>query len=501
MPNTNLQRINHFVVLVLENRSFDHLFGSLQNQNSQIAGFPDSAFCNPAAADTAAASLKPTRATRYTMPFDPGHEFEDIQIQLYGQQAGPARAAKAPLAVAPMAGFVCSANAAAAAADRPRAASRVLDYFEAAQIPVLSTLAREFALFNFWHASLPGPTWPNRFFFHAASSDGLTASPGDEAIVQGYTFAHGTIYQRLGAAGWRIYHDGLPQSAGINSLRGEYLDPLTRNFRQMSHFNADVAASDLPAYTFIEPAYDTGHNYQHGNSMHPLNDLRAGEKLLKQVYEALRNSPLWADTMLIVTFDEHGGFFDHQPPPAAVPPGTPQTYASPGVNFDFGSLGVRVPALAISAYTQANTVIGTEPNDSALPFDHTSILATLNARFTLEHLTARDKAARTLAPALNLATPRLAEDSAPTRLPEPVADSWFAHLRRWLTPTPRPARDDAIPSSNQRTFLALALACDLHTAEPARHPAIRQRHQAIRTAREAARYIEEVERGVLARRT
>ena len=112
--------------------------------------------------------------------------------------------------------------------------------------------------------------------------------------------------RRLDRAGldWRIYHDGLPQTAGIQNLRVEYIDPTTEKFRAMKFFASNVAAGRLPHYLFFEPDYDTGNNYLGGDSMHPLNDVRRGEELIRSVYEALRSSGYWTNTMLIITFDD-----------------------------------------------------------------------------------------------------------------------------------------------------------------------------------------------------
>jgi phospholipase C len=294
-----------------------------------------------------------------------------------------------------------------------------MECFAVGQVPYITALAQEFALFNFWHSSLPGPTWPNRFFVHAATSGGLSDSPGTEAIVLGYSFKGQTIYHSLANANktWRIYHDGMPQTAGIDSLRLSYIDPFTENFREFKYFVDDVQNGNLPDYTFIEPNYDVGGNYANGTSMHPLNDVSKGDALIKNVYETLRNSPYWESTMLIITFDEHGGFFDHVPPPPAVPTGDDATYANPKNNFNFDLYGIRVPAIVISAYTQKGTIIGTNPNDPATLFDHASILATVEAKFGLAPLTNRDKAANTLAVAVNLDTPRT---DAPTSLTPPA---------------------------------------------------------------------------------
>ena len=474
-----LGNINHFVVLMLENRSFDHLLGSLRAQNPAVVGALDNEYSNPAA---------------YAMPFDPGHEFEDVQIQLYGEAPGSVRAAGPRINPAPMTGFAYSALS---AAKDPSQAALVMQCFQPPQLPVLMSLANEFAVFNYWHSSLPGPTWPNRFFVHAATSGGLTDSPQDASVLAGFTFPGQTIYQRLEAAGksWHIYHDGLPQTAGIDHLRLEFLDVFTQKFREMDCFESDLRLDTLPEYMFIEPRYDTGHQSVNGNSMHPLNDVRKGELLIKRVYEAIRVSRYWADTMLVITCDEHGGFFDHVPPPSAVPPGGDQRYADPANHFDFDLLGVRVPAIVVSAYTGEKTVIGATPQES---FDHTSILKTVEKRFGLPWMSERDKAASTLEAALNVSAPRMSADEAPMTLPAPIADSLvtkFLHLFREST------IDAAAPlTPGQRVQLALAHACNMQILDPAAKLDAHQRFLAVRGLKDAADYIEEAENRIRARR-
>ena len=141
---------------------------------------------------------------------------------------------------------------------------------------------------------------------------------------------------------------------------------------------------------------------------------------MKLVYEAIRNSNYWTDSMLVITFDEHGGFYDHVPPPATVPTGDDSTCADPAGTFIFNRLGVRVPAIVISAYTQAGTIIGANANDTSSMFDHSSIAANVEKRFALQALTLRDEAANALEIALNLANPGT---DAPTSLPDPAKDT------------------------------------------------------------------------------
>jgi phospholipase C len=492
-----LGKIDHFVVLMLENRSFDHMLGALRAQNPAIAGGLDKEFSNatdPASSTSPVIDTGP--ADKFAMPFDPGHEFVDVQIQLYGRASSAARQPAARFDPAPMSGFVYSAEN---VAPDPGQAGMVMQYFPPERLRVLTSLATEFAIFNYWHAPLPGPTWPNRFFVHAATSGGLSDSPKDPDILAGYSFRSGTIYQRLQGArqDWRIYHDGLPQTAGIDSLRTEYLNVFTKNFRDMEYFEDDLKGESFPAYVFIEPNYDTGHQYVNGNSMHPLNDVRKGEELVKRVYEAIRASRYWGNTMLIVTFDEHGGFFDHVPPPLATPPGGDDPYSNPVNHFEFDRLGVRVPAIVVSAYTQRDTVVGVLPQES---YDHTSILATVERRFALAPLTARDEAARvrTLEGALNLTAPRLAPAEAPLTLPAPVGDSLVTRVLDMF----RSSVADATVrmSDNQRVQLTLAHACNLRILDAPGAAQAHRRYIAIRGQKDAADYIQDVEDRIRARR-
>lgn len=493
--------IKRFVVLMLENRSFDHLFGFLKARNPKIAGLSGTEFNQKNPNDAASSPVPVFRANTFVMTFDPAHEYYDVQVQLYGPLAGTdpslppiANPARDP---APMTGFVANA---VHAVDFSGDENLVMGCFQPDQLPVLSTLAAEFATFNFWYSSLPGPTWPNRFFIHAATSGGLTDSPTTAQILAGFSFEHDTIYERLESGGnsWCIYHDGLPQTAGLASLRDEFINPLTRNFRGMDDFLEDVRNGGLADYNFLEPRYDTGNNYLDGNSMHPLNDIRKGEALVKEVYEALRNSPYWAETMLIVTFDEHGGFYDHQAPPPTTPPGDQSKYANPNYYFLFNRLGVRVPALVISAYTAKGTIIGDDPAAQSTQFDHSSVLATVEKAFGLAPLTNRDAAANNLLIALNQATPRLAPGEALTSLPDPAPDSAVAgpaDPAQIFAASPKAAL-----STNQKTMAALALACELKMTPEPYHAALISNHQKLVEQGDASHYIRTVEAKVAARR-
>jgi phospholipase C len=494
--------IQNVVVLMLENRSFDHLFGALKGVNNEIEGLTGNETNLVDPRNPQSQIVKVTPSSQFGLPFgigfDPAHEFPDVQVQLYGPPPAPN-----PLpAQAPMTGFAFSGNEAVQAQEGEFANDfeQVMEYFPPDQIPVLSNLAQNFAVFNWWFSSLPGPTWPNRYFIHAATSGGLNYSPtdlksGSAALLGfGFTFKNGTIYDLIQKAGkqWRIYNDGLPQAATISSLYQDFHNPTTTHFRDMSNFAADVAAGSLPEYTFIEPNYDVAGNYQNGNSMHPLNDVQSGESLVKLVYETLRNSAYWEKLLLVITFDEHGGFYDHVPPAATVPTGDDSTYADPvKYPFTWDRLGVRVPNIVISAYTPPGTVIDKDQNGQPYILDHTSVLATIEKIFGLPNLTNRDKNANPLAPAFPLA---VAIQTAPTKLPDPQPVTSLQ-----LSAEDQAAIDNSPISSNQESFLELAHACNMMMANSQEVFALKKKYRNIKRSRshkDAAEYIRAVEKKI-----
>jgi phospholipase C len=203
--------------------------------------------------------------------------------------------------------------------------------------------------------------------------------------------------------------------------------------------------------------------------------------------------------MFIITFDEHGGFYDHQPPPAAVSTGDDSRYANIAYAFLFNQLGVRVPAIVISAYTAKGTIIGADASDPSTVFDHSSILATVEKLFGLTPLTKRDAAANTLEVALNLETPRSSPADALTSLPNIASDAAVAGA---TDPNVIFAADPKAPlSTNQNTMAALALACEMRIRDnPAYHPALVSYYQKIVEQRDAADYIQKVENQIVSRR-
>lgn len=376
------------------------------------------------------------------------------------------------------------------------------------QLPVLTGLAGEFAICDRWFSSMPGPTWPNRFFIHAASSGGLDDSPSSfetfsSTFLNGFRFENGTIYDRLEDAcfDWRVFMgDEFPQVFAISGMTDQRIEGHFVGFDKFAHKINDPNYS-VP-YTFIEPNYGnvlptTPEDFTCGTSQHPLDDVTRGERLIKQVYEAIRNSPHWNDSLLLVTYDEQGGFFDHVNPPSTVSPGdTISDETNNHHNFDFDQLGIRVPAIVISPLIPRNMV-------DHETYDHTSLLATMEKMFGFSPLTKRDAQANTLNHLLSLNTPR---SDAPTSLPEP-ANSGF-HCEDDLAPLTASAStilisevasrhavtDTSQPTRIEWAFLHVAFLRDYHRTSFLGKPAVIRRFQKIKTRAQAQQYMEEVRR-------
>jgi phospholipase C len=334
------ESIEHIVVLMQENRSFDNMLGwqfglsgSLFNRSddgTNIHVWPDRGRDDGAAGDV------------MSIPDpDPGELFVDMNYQQFETYFPPAGV------VPTMGGFVRNYQNQAIATSplvdvyRQRA---IMHCFRPDQVPATSRLAASFGICEPWFASAPCQTWPNRFFVHTATANGwvnnLPPKPWD--VVQRFPYDMPTIFNQIKEKllqfdhGWRIYFHDFPQSLLLSRL-WLHLD----HFHTIDRFAQDVAKGSLQPYSFIEPRYFPNTDQQlMANDHHPPYDITPGEQLIAQVYDTLRaNVDLWKKTLLIVTWDEHGGCYDHVPPPAATPPGGP--YPD---RFTFDRFGVRVPA-------------------------------------------------------------------------------------------------------------------------------------------------------------
>jgi phospholipase C len=412
-----LPQIQHIVQLMLENRSFDHMLGFLYPGKAGPNGQPFEGLLgtesNKDASGTSVTvfQIDATNANAYFMPgADPGEGYANTNSQLFGSGKEPTPP------IATNAGFVTNFDAAISYDQRSgqnvvagTTAANIMGIFPPSALPILSGLAKGFAVCDHWYSSVPTETYPNRAFACAATSQGHmndgTASYTVQSIF-GLMTKHNVP--------WKIYgYDSEPLT------RGNYPDALSAPetcFGKFPDFQADAKAGTLPAYSFLEPSWGST-----GNSHHPNYDVALGEVLIQQVYEALRSGPGWNQTLLLITYDEHGGCYDHVPPPSgAVAPDN-----SVGeFGFDFTRFGVRVPAVLVSPLIAAGTIYRV-PAD-ATPIDHTSVLKTLEVRWGLPALTARDAAAPGLGGVLTLTTPRtddpIAGVVAPTSTgPNPAA--------------------------------------------------------------------------------
>ena len=442
LPVPEKPGFDHLVVLMFENRSFDNLLGHLYPpgivpDGQSFNGIANGNYSNPSPVGPVAAHIykgDTDMIMRSPTP-DPGEEYPHVNTQLFGTVDPPGNAnvefmkmsspfnAPTSATEAKMEGFVKDYinNFIATQGRQPTREEYevIMGSFSPEMLPVMSMLARSFAVYDAWFCGVPSQTFCNRSFFNASTSSGfVTNNGGPEGYLKWERNIAPTIFNRLEDAGisWAVYFDesqvvSLTGFINIAALRAFWKN----RFFGMKKFHEHAAAGKLPTYAFIEPRLIFNHN-----DMHPpvpslefkgadgtevvvgaMDDVRAGEKLLHEVYTSIRTSASLTgsnamNTMLLVTFDEHGGTYDHVPPPAAVPPGPVD---NPEMGFDFNRLGVRVPAIAISAWTKAGTIINDEMH-------HGSAIASLCRKYNLKPLTARDENAPDLRNAINLKEPR-----------------------------------------------------------------------------------------------
>ncbi|MFJ6785546.1 alkaline phosphatase family protein [Streptomyces yangpuensis] len=426
-------------MVMFENRSFDNLLGRLYGPDEVAAfeGVLGKDLSNPVpdwAEDRSGGPTVPygIAETMDTPNPDPGEEYQHVNTQLFGviDPAGNrgvlAENMAAPFNTPPpgrtptMDGFVTDYVSAFAAemGRQPKyhEYAQIMAGYTPEQLPVVSALARGFGTFDHWFAEVPSQTFTNRSFFHAASASGFVVNAPYATFPLQNTAE--TVFERLEAAGltWRVYVDApspLPFTGLIHAPR--LRERFATHFVTTDRFMEDAAAGTLPTYAFIEPNLWHGHNDMHppesallqGIPFDLPSSLLGGEKLLAEIYDAVRtsSSPTGSNalnTLLMVVFDEHGGTYDHVPPPTAVPPEPGAPAGQMGFTFD--RLGVRLPAIAVSAWLPARTVI----NDV---HHHTAVIRTLRERWNLgPPLTARDADAPDLAPLLNLERPRDPQD-------------------------------------------------------------------------------------------
>ena len=369
----SLNQINHFVVLMLENRSFDHMLGAKFNPDFNNFSVPLNPLTDPNN------KVSYNKNANYEGDLvDPGHTIEDVNEQLYNSRV------YIPGTQPTNSGFIMSY------AEQPNVpvgtGVNIMNCFDPSMLPALNTLAENFCVCTNWHASVPGPTWPNRFFVHCATSGGYTDNTFRNYLMD-------PIYKRFDDKhiSWNIYFHDFPQSLAINYLRS---DLVKAKYKVFHKFIEDAATGNLPTYSFIEPAYFDVLSLK-ANDQHPPHNVKAGDDLIAKIYNAVRNSPQWEDILFVIIYDEHGGLPDSVLPPQ-------QTVNPDGNNasdFTFDRLGLRVPAVLVSPYIAKGSI---DPNT----YDHTSLLKTVEKRFNLDPLTKRDEAAMPFDDIFSLNVPR-----------------------------------------------------------------------------------------------
>jgi phospholipase C len=370
-PKPGLQKLKHIVVLMMENRSFDHMLGSLKAQDLRIDGLSGTE-SNPDSTGGQFA-VRPDADFQGQLDPDPDHHFAAVDLQIFNS-SNPR--------VPNMQGFINSYFNQRKDTEHSR---KIMYYFKPDDLPVLTNLATEFAVFNRWFASIPGPTICNRAFAHYGTSFGrVTMDPFYVHTV------YKSIYQRLAAArrSAKIYYYDVPSSTMevVNLLQDQ-----PQFFGTYQQFISDCKKGVLPDYSFIEPNY-TDHEVngveELATDQHPDHNMQAGERFIATIYNAIRgNDDLWASTALLIVYDEHGGIYDHVPPPACMPDGfvaQPKDTGT-GSTFEFDRLGVRVPAVLISPWIPRGTVVSPLKADGSIEneriFEHASIPATVTGFF------------------------------------------------------------------------------------------------------------------------
>ena len=432
--------IKHVVVLMLENRSFDNLLGWLYADAAPPKGqhyegltrdlwnpldnidADGMAFVEKVPVerngDVKKRFGKPVaNPVDFTLPRpDPGEGYKDTNHQLFQKYDVPLQYPPPPTNM----GFVQNYQNAMlygtySFGDEPGNPRSLMKCYTPAQTPVLSELARSFAVCDHYHCSVPSQTIPNRDFVHAATSTGhVNNGPDVQCDAR-------TIFNQIQDAidagrselSWGIYSNN-PFASGKDKdgKFGHDHFSLTRlvmtqlhnarfneNFGTLDDFAAKCRSGKLPSYAFLEPNYGGADQ----NDQHPPSDIRPGERLIADIYNWIKASPAFANTLLIITYDEHGGCYDHVPPPGgAKAPDARNPSGQDG--FLFNRFGVRVPCVVVNPYIEKGLIARPA---GYVPFDHTSIIKTIQQCFNLDgNLTERDKAAPDFSGLLTRSTPR-----------------------------------------------------------------------------------------------
>lgn len=410
--------IKTIVVLVMENRSFDHMLGWMKKAvNPKINGVTGEECNTVSTKNPKSGTICFGDDAEFVDP-DPGHSFEEVTQQVFGSGSIPS-----------MSGFVEQALSMS-----PNLSEIVMKGFRPEAVPVYATLVREFAVFDRWFSSIPGPTQPNRLFVYSATSHGST-SHVKKQLAKGYP--QKTIFDSLheNKISFGIYFANIPSTLFYRNLRK--LKYIFKFHQYNLKFKKDARKGKLPSLTVIEPRYFDLKGIP-ANDDHPSHDVADGQKLVKEVYETLRASPQWNETLLVITYDEHGGFYDHVKTPFLNVPNPDGNTGPAPFFFKFDRLGVRVPTIMVSPWIKKGTVVsgpkGPAPDSE---FEHSSIPATIKKIFNLSSnfLTHRDAWAGTFEGVFGELTsprtdcPETLPDVAPLRTTEAKEDGALSEFQ------------------------------------------------------------------------
>ena len=355
LPPGALANIDHVVVVMMENRSFDHLLGYLGHERPDVEGLQEADPDHPTKTNTFAGAVhSPFRLDDTRFEVSPCHDYDCVAVQIDGIDGSP-----------PMGGFVAEfAKTAGEFEERYSRAIEIRDimgYHDAGQVPVYDALAREFLVCDHWFCSHPGGTFPNRFY---ATTGRLNRDAGGQPELHNadplQPSVSKSIFDHLSDRGvsWRYFEHGYGFLRLFDRYRFDDTSLVGIDDPERGFF-AGARAGTLPSVTYIDPDFI---EVPPGNDDHAPADIGAGQHLIGRIVNALMEGPQWSKTLLVVTYDEHGGFYDHVEPPAAVPVS--------GV----GRYGVRVPTLVVSPWVDRGAV-------AKEVFDHTSIIKTICRRF------------------------------------------------------------------------------------------------------------------------
>jgi phospholipase C len=391
-----MPQIEHVVVLMLENHSYDNILGMLgrgRGERPRGDGFTLGADGLPTATNPypdgrlQRAFRMPTTCQ---LPNTPSQEWA-ASHNAYdnGRNDGFVRTAISP--------------------GTPEIVGAVaMGYWTGDDLPLTYALANTFPVGDRWFCSCLGQTDPNRRFLIAATAQGMTDDIGSEPgnapanSTLGVPAANGTIFQRLTQAGitWADYNANYPTGTTME-LYPANDTPFKANAPAIDQFFSDAKAGTLPQVSLLDPDYST-------QSQENPQNIAVGEGFLGQVIDGLRSSPLWRKTLFILTYDEGGGYYDHVPPPAAIAPDGIQPVVNPGEStYDgYARYGFRVPAVVIGPYAKRDSV-------SHVVYDHTSILAFLERKWNLGAMTHRDANANDLTDFLDLTAMKAGKPTFP----------------------------------------------------------------------------------------